>query len=1143
METSAHPNHGKAQAFGYISDFILKVRICVKELRRYHEAIFKPGEKIDMAIKKAFFIIAMAMLFLASPSFAGTISYQYDAQKRLIRTEFPNGAVIEYVYDALGNREVWDANMPSDSDGDGLPDSLEDAGCTDKNDADTDNDMLSDGLEDANANGVVDPGETDPCDADTDDDGILDGVEDANHNGIVDPGETDPANIDTDGDGIQDGTELGLTLDDVGPDTDLSIFQPDLDPSTRTDPRNWDTDGDGLSDGAEDPNHNGRVDPGETDPNVNNRFDCDTAEITNMYMSIAIPNRLTYAGTDSFGEYRRYMEAIAFEQVDTVNCLKVLVMGHDGDPTSPEKVREWYYLWLAQDIHHHVWLFRIYRGLTDETTTFTRDNMVLWMPSDPEVGDLFGQIGDEYQEVVETDAHVARLSTGLGPYENCLAIRWTDGTDEDIRYYAPGVGCVKEAWDDDGTNGWDLKSFVEDPSIIAETLSRHVSGTAGGDMSGGYMIRQTLGQPLIGESAYMLKAGFWYTVEHVVEDLDADDDGLPDSLEYTTCTDPNDGDTDDDGILDGVEDANHNGIVDPGETDPCNVDTDGDGIQDGTELGLTLDDVGPDTDLGIFQPDLDPSTTTDPLNPDTDGDGLSDGAEDPNHNGRVDPDERAPDVKDNTFDSDSAEITNPYLPMEPGMKITYAGTDSWEGYGRYLKGVGTEVVDTIDCLKVLVRGHGNMANPKDDPKWYELWLAQDTDGVVWLLRIYDAQGDATTTYGADTSVVWMPRDPVVGQRFRQMGDEYCEIMQTGVEVPQLDTGLGPFRDCLKVMRTDGESDVDISYLAPDVGSVKEEWDNDGATNGWEMTAPSSVGDELAIDFGSTNGLWHYNGADWTQLNGHDPQWLLAYDNTLVIDFGDGIGLWKYDGAAWTGLAGDADNSGNTMVAYEGGIAVDFGSADGLWHYDGANWTKLNSNDPQWLLAYDNTLVGDFGAIGLWKFDGAAWTQLTPLDADNSGNTMVAYGGGTAVDFGSTDGLWHYDGTTWSSLTTWDPEDVMKEWTGDLIVDFGTDGLWNYDGAMWSRLTTWDAEDAVEYGTGLAVDFGANGLWHYDEATWTQLTSDDADMMVAVDIDNDGHDELAASFEGYGLKIYDEVNGWKMINDVVPDSMIAVDLFD
>lgn len=126
----------------------------------------------------------------------------------------------------------------TDTDNDGLPDSIENAGCTD------------------------------PNDADTDDDGIIDGDEDANHNGIVDSGETDPCDVDTDGDGIQDGTEIGFTLPDVGPDTETNTFQPDLDPGTTTDPNDSDSDNDGILDGDEDTNHNGRVDAGESDPNT-----------------------------------------------------------------------------------------------------------------------------------------------------------------------------------------------------------------------------------------------------------------------------------------------------------------------------------------------------------------------------------------------------------------------------------------------------------------------------------------------------------------------------------------------------------------------------------------------------------------------------------------------------------------------------------------------------------------------------------------------------------------------------------------------------------------------------------------------------------------------------------------------------------
>ncbi|MBL8784540.1 MAG: tandem-95 repeat protein, partial [Deltaproteobacteria bacterium] len=127
---------------------------------------------------------------------------------------------------------------------------------------------------------------------------------------------------------------------------------------------------------------------------------------------------------------------------------------------------------------------------------------------------------------------------------------------------------------------------------------------------------------------------------------------VPDA-DPSTRTDPRDDDSDDDGIKDGNEDKNHDGKVEntigdtgtagSGETDPNNPDTDGDGIWDGTELGLDTPE-GNDTDLFKFRPDLDPSTTTDPLDRDTDDGGIPDGTEDPNFNGRIDPDELDPNV-------------------------------------------------------------------------------------------------------------------------------------------------------------------------------------------------------------------------------------------------------------------------------------------------------------------------------------------------------------------------------------------------------------------------------------------------------------------------------------------------------------------
>ena len=52
----------------------------------------------------------------------------------------------------------------------------------------------------------------------------------------------------------------------------------DADPTITTNPRNPDSDGDGINDGAEDTNQNGRLDPGELNPN-NPPISCPTAAV------------------------------------------------------------------------------------------------------------------------------------------------------------------------------------------------------------------------------------------------------------------------------------------------------------------------------------------------------------------------------------------------------------------------------------------------------------------------------------------------------------------------------------------------------------------------------------------------------------------------------------------------------------------------------------------------------------------------------------------------------------------------------------------------------------------------------------------------------------------------------------------------
>jgi len=163
-----------------------------------------------------------------------------------------------------------------DRDLDGLPDSVETLIGTDPDNSDTDNDGIPDGDETVPSagGGYI----TDPLDADTDDDGLEDGDELTPVNtGFV----LDPTDADTDNDGVQDGTEIGDITPVPDPDgpvgpalgTDVSVFQPDLDPVSVTNPLDPDTDDGGVPDGNEDVNRDGRVDPGEIDPTVGNGGD------------------------------------------------------------------------------------------------------------------------------------------------------------------------------------------------------------------------------------------------------------------------------------------------------------------------------------------------------------------------------------------------------------------------------------------------------------------------------------------------------------------------------------------------------------------------------------------------------------------------------------------------------------------------------------------------------------------------------------------------------------------------------------------------------------------------------------------------------------------------------------------------------
>lgn len=113
----------------------------------------------------------------------------------------------------------------TDDDQDGMPDELEAGLGLNPTNPDTDGDGVPDGLEDLDNDGLPNAGEilaqTDPRDPDSDGDGVLDGDEDPDNDALSNAREfaagTNPRLADTDGDGWNDETEVTAGSDPLNP--------------------------------------------------------------------------------------------------------------------------------------------------------------------------------------------------------------------------------------------------------------------------------------------------------------------------------------------------------------------------------------------------------------------------------------------------------------------------------------------------------------------------------------------------------------------------------------------------------------------------------------------------------------------------------------------------------------------------------------------------------------------------------------------------------------------------------------------------------------------------------------------------------------------------------------------------------------
>jgi hypothetical protein len=224
----------------------------------------------------------------------------------------------------------------------------------------------------------------------------------------------------------------------------------------------------------------------------------------------------------------------------------------------------------------------------------------------------------------------------------------------------------------------------------------------------------------------------------------------------------------------------------------------------------------------------DDATTTTTTTTTTEGDAAAEGAAEP----VIDPGDGGdyrPEIDPAAF---VAAIDNPYLPLIPGSRWVYEGTDGGEterievevtNDRREVMGVSTTVVrDTVYV-------DGELAEDTFD------WFAQDRDGDVWYMgedtREYE-NGEVSSTEGSweagvDGALpgIIMQAQPTVDDAYRQ--EYYAGEAEDLAQVTALDASESvPFGDFdnLLVIKEWNPFEPEVTedkYFAPGVGTVLE----------------------------------------------------------------------------------------------------------------------------------------------------------------------------------------------------------------------------------------------------------------------------------------------------------------------------------
>ncbi|HIJ52595.1 MAG TPA: hypothetical protein HPP66_05505 [Planctomycetes bacterium] len=186
-------------------------------------------------------------------------------------------------------------------------------------------------------------------------------------------------------------------------------------------------------------------------------FGSNTDIITNPWLGLTnVGDGYTLAGYGDFEGAIRTFSLIGNERVLGVKCLILRIYGHGNNP-----VTEYYDVRIAQDTTANIRFLKATGvdgdGNNVDFDVNSPDEALIYLPATPIVGQRFDHLPGAYSEIIAVNQTVPKMSTGAGPYYDCMLRRWGGETgDTDDKWNCRYVGVVKEDWADEvgEVRGW-----------------------------------------------------------------------------------------------------------------------------------------------------------------------------------------------------------------------------------------------------------------------------------------------------------------------------------------------------------------------------------------------------------------------------------------------------------------------------------------------------------------------------------------------------------------------------------------------------------------------------------------------------------------------------------------------------------------